>query len=234
MKNLLIVAFSVLVVLQVSAKDKKTTKSGIGFKGGLVLSTAGFPEEGSNEQKNRVKPGGFGGINYERQFGKVVAFELELMYANLGVNEKMTIPILGHKVNAVQNFHVAQLPMNLKFYVIPQFNIYIGGYAQYMFAWRAHTITKNSDGEKINEDRSKNLLKDDAFNPIDADGHRYIMPWDGGVQGGVEFISNMGLGVGARFQKGLIDMTNDKYDGPLADDKWVTHTSLQIYLVGHF
>jgi hypothetical protein len=229
MKKYAVVSLLLAFALGAFGKDKDT-RSGIGFKGGLVLSTAGYPEEKASEQKNRMKLGGFGGICYERQFGNVLAFELEVMYATLGTNQKATI--LGNKVSFMQNFHVAQLPINLKFYIGNNFNLYVGGYGQYMFALRGRTITKDSDGELISDDRSKNLLKDDLFNPEDANGVKRIMPWDAGVQGGAEFISNIGLGIGARFQKGLIDITNNKF--VLDDDKWVTNTSLQIYLVGHF
>jgi Outer membrane protein beta-barrel domain len=231
MKKYAVVSLLLMFSLGIFGKDKDT-RSGIGFKGGLVLSTAGFPEEKASEQKNRMKLGGFGGICYERQFGNVVAFELEAMYATLGTNQKSTI--LGNKVSFAQNFHVAQLPINLKFYIGNNFNLYVGGYGQYMFAIIGRTVTKNSSGDVINDDKSKNLLKDDLFNAQDSKGVKRIMPWDAGVQGGMEFISNMGLGVGARFQKGLIDITNDKFTGILNDGKWVTNTSLQIYLVGHF
>jgi hypothetical protein len=101
-----------------------------------------------------------------------------------------------------------------------------------MFALTSHSITKDADGKKTSEEHTKNLMKNDTFNPTDANGNRYIMPWDAGVQGGVEYISDMGLGVGARFQKGLIDITNNKF--ALDDGKWVTNSSLQIYFVGHF
>ena len=231
MKKYTVIVLALVLSWNAFAKeDNKKDKSGIGFIGGMVLSTAGFPEEGASAQKNRYKLGGFGGLCYERQFGKVVAFELQAMYADLGVHSKYTL--LGNEGSSIQNFHAVQLPINLKFYVVKQFNIYVGGYGQYMFALISHTVIKNASGDVIKDERSKNLLKDDTYNPTDANGHHYLMPWDAGVQGGVEYISKMGLGVGARFQKGLIDITNNKF--ALDDGKWVTNTSLQIYLVGHF
>lgn len=231
MKIQVISLLLVLAGMQTFAGDNE--RSGIGFKGGLVMSTVGNSEEDASTQKSRMKLGGFGGLCYERQFGNVVAFELEVMYANLGVNIKTDLP-LDYTFSQKRNFHAMQLPLNLKFYIGDNFNLYVGGYGQYMFAVRDHNVTKDPDGDVTAEERSDNLLKSDVFNSEDADGDKRIMPWDAGVQGGVEFISNMGLGVGARFQKGLIDITNDKFDGILSDDKWVTNTSLQIYLVGHF
>lgn len=219
----------ILLALNTFAGDNE--KSGIGFKGGLVLSTVGNSEEDASTQKGRMKLGGFGGLNYERQFGDVVAFEVEVLYANLGVNIKQDLP-LGYKFSNKRNFHAMQLPINLKFYIGDNFNVYVGGYGQYMFAIRDHKVTKDPDGDVTAEERSGNLLKSDVFNPEDSDGTKLIMPWDAGVQGGVEFISDMGLGVGARFQKGLIDITNKKF--AIDDDKWVTNTGIQIYLVGHF
>jgi hypothetical protein len=59
----------------------------------------------------------------------------------------------------------------------------------------------------------------------------------------LEFVSDGGFGVGARFQKGFRDITNDKYKGSVteqdgyifpADDKFVTNTGFQVYGIFRF
>jgi hypothetical protein len=53
-----------------------------------------------------------------------------------------------------------------------------------------------------------------------------------GLNAGVEFVSNGGFGVGARFQQGFMDLTNDDYI--TSDNKNVRNTGIQIYGVVRF
>ena len=85
------------------------------------------------------------------------------------------------------------------------------------------------DGKKQGESETDNYFKEANK---DINGEYALNRFDAGLNGGVEFISNGGFGVGARFQKGLMDITNKKYI--VDDNKWVTNTGIQIYGIIRF
>ncbi len=182
-----------------------------------------------SDSKNTVKPGGTFGVSFEHRTKKVFAFEIGLNYANRGTQQKLEDPNLNRSFYRL-NFHSIELPVIAKFYIGKKkiFNINVGGFASYAFNVQSRTKIDLKDNSifKDTDERENNLLKN--HNDKDVNGNRPFRPYDAGVNVGFEFVSKMGLGVGARVQQGFIDFTNSKYIVPL-DDKKVYHTNGIIY-----
>lgn len=229
MKNLL----SLLVIMQLvafGAKAGDNSDGGFGIKGGIGLTTLGF--EKASEQKNGMKLGGFGVVSYEKRFSDVFALDIEAGYANKGVQQKEKYNILGNKGTAILKFnlHAVEVALSPKFYIGDNFNIFVGPYADYFVAGKIVGINKPEDGDREKEELGKLFDKDN--NPEDSEGDKLYNRFDIGAQAGFEFISDKGIGVGARFQKGFMDFTNKKF--VLDDDKWVTNSGIQIYGIFRF
>ena len=219
----------ILTTSQVKAGDGEND-GGFGIKGGVGLTTIGFEKESAESQKNKMKVGGMVGISYEKRFGNVFALDIEALYANKGVRQKSEATILGkdYEYIAKSNLHYFEIPLSAKFYIGDNVNLYVGGYGGFLAFGQAKTKTI-IDGKEQNETESDNYFKEANK---DINGEYALSRFDAGLNGGVEFISNKGFGVGARFQKGLMDITNKKYI--LDDNKWVTNTGIQIYGIIRF
>lgn len=203
---------------------------GFGIKGGVGLTTVGFEKQSASDQKNKMKVAGMVGITYEARMGSVFALDFELLYANKGVRQTSNATILGkdYEYVAKSNLHYFEIPISTKFYIGDNFNVYVGGYGGFLAFGQSKTKTI-IDGNKQNESESKNYFND--YNK-DINGEFPLNRFDAGLNAGLEFVSNGGFGVGARFQKGLIDISNKNY---IVDDKkWVTNTGIQIYGIVRF
>ena len=218
--------------IMASDSDSKND-GGFGIKAGVGLTTFGFSTESAMDQKNRMKVGGFIAASYEKRFGKVFALDFELGYANKGAQQKGNYNILGNTgtLTVKYNLHCIELPISGKFYIGDNFNINIGPYVSYYFLGHFKTIKRPTDG--ATDIKTSENLYDNNNNPQDAEGDRMFRHFDAGANVGLEFVSNMGLGVGTRFQNGFVDFTNPKYGGSGFgnDGKWVTNTGIQIYLL---
>ncbi len=227
MKKLLILLITVLLFVNKAVADDEND-GGFGVKAGIGLTTMGFEKESAQRQKNRVKVGGFVSFGYEKRIGKVFALEMELGYSNKGAQRRSNYDILGNTgtMTTKFNLHAIEVPITAKFYIGDNFNLNFGPYVSYFFVGNIKTIKRPSDG--TNEVTSENLY-DNNNNPEDAQGDKLYRHFDVGANLGLEFVSDMGLGAGARFQKGFVDFTNKKFI--LDDEKWVTNTGIQIYLL---
>lgn len=227
------ISLVVLLCISVFILHAKENDGGFGVKGGIGLTTYGYEDEDATNQTNRMKLGGFASIGYEKQIGKVFALDIEAGYANKGFQNVQEYNVLGEKGKFITKFnlHTIELPISAKFYIGDNFNINVGPYAAFYIAGKMSGY-KKPDGEKkelILE--GQNLFEEDN-NPEDADGDKLFNRHDIGANLGLEYVSDKGLGLGARFQKGFVDLTNKKY--AIEDNKWVTNTGVQIYAIYRF
>lgn len=221
---------------------------GFGVKGGIGMSTISFgnPKDVDDFQfkdnDNKWKVGGLVGISYEAKIGNFFALDIEALLANKGVKREMkyTLPIVNKdgKLTLTGNLFTVDVPVSAKFYIGDNFNVYVGPYFSYILGGKAKA--KNVLDGKTEGKESNNWFGDDYK---DEDGRLPLNRFDFGANIGLEAITNSGFGIGARFQKGFLDLTNDKYKGTLTDNdglifpassKHVTNTGFQIYGVFRF
>lgn len=251
------IKFLVLIALAINLSTVKTADAqsrdndgGFGIKGGIGLSTISFGdpknivdgEGGSFEFRNndnKWKIGGLVGITYEARIGNVFGIDIEALIVNKGVKRELEYKVLGQdgKLTMTGNLFTLDVPVSAKFYFGDNFNINAGPYFSYIIGGKAKA--KNVLNGNTTSDESNNWYGDDYK---DANGELPLKHFDVGVNIGIEVVANAGFGVGARFQKGFIDLTNDKYKGTFSneglvfpgDDKHVTNTGFQIYGIFRF
>lgn len=229
-----------------SAKDGLDNDGGFGIKGGVGFSTLSLGNgENSDDfelknSDNSWKVGGMLGISYEARIGKVFALDFEALLANKGVKREETYSFLGKdgNVSLKGNLFTVDVPISAKLYFGDNFNIYAGPYFSYILG--ANTKTDASYGGNNQSKETKNWYGNDYK---DANGELPLNRFDIGANVGLEFVSNGGLGIGARFQKGFMDLTNDDYKGAVsnddgyvfpADNKFVSNTGFQVYGIFRF
>lgn len=240
----LFLAGALTLGLSSAAFAQEDNPGGFGLKGGIGLSTISFGDPTQTglevkDSKNSWKLGGMLGITYEKRFGKVFAMDIEALIANKGVKREETYSILGRDadVSLKTNLFTLDIPLSAKFYLGNNFNIYVGPYFSYILG--ANVKTEGNFNGNTSTKETNNWYGDDYK---DANGELPLKRIDFGAQAGLEFVSNGGFGIGARFQKGFLDLTNDDYIGgptndgwmPPADNKFVTNTGFQIYGIFRF
>jgi|GEM_PF-3595035 len=244
-KNILIAGLLTLGTLTfVEAQEENP--GGFGLKGGIGISTLSFGDPTDvqdlefKSSDNSWKIGGMVGITYEKRFGKVFALDIEALFANKGVKREQTFSFANNDgdVKTVGNLFAIDVPLSAKFYLGNNFNIYVGPYASYIVGGTAKS-TLSYNGNSVSKET--NNWYGDSYK--DANGELPLNRFDVGANVGIEFVSNGGFGIGARFQKGFLDLTNDDYRGtytgdgyPLfpADNKTVTNTGFQVYGIFRF
>ncbi|MCO5247913.1 MAG: PorT family protein [Chitinophagales bacterium] len=240
--------FTMLIILGtipvISAKEDNP--GGFGIKGGIGLSTISFgnPKQVDNvtfkDNNNKWKVGGLLGVSYEKRFGKTFGMDIEALIANKGVKRDFNYDLLGKqgKVIMTGNLFTVDIPVSAKFYLGNNFNFNVGPYFSYIFGGRSK-IKSTYDGKT--QDKQSNDWYGDSYK--DMDGNLPLNRFDFGINAGIEFVTNSGFGIGARVQKGFIDLTNDKYKGTFSegdglifpsDKKFVTNTGFQIYGIVRF
>lgn len=230
----------------VTARDRDgDNPGGFGIKGGVGLSTISFGDPRDSEvelknDKNTWKLGGLAGISYEARMGRVFALDIEALFTNKGVKrtESFSNALLDANYELKTNLFTIDVPVLAKFYFGDNFNIYAGPYFSYILG--ANVKTSGSVNGVSQSKESNNWYGNDYK---DANGELPLKRYDIGANIGLEFVSNGGFGVGARFQKGFVDLTNDDYRGsitsndgwlPMGDNKFVSNTGIQIYGIFRF
>lgn len=226
--------FSLGIASFVSARDND---GGFGLKGGVGFSTISFgdPKQDGvslDDSKNTWKVGGLLGVSYEARIGNSFAIDVEALLANKGVKQTSDYKLLGKNGNITlkTNLITLDIPVSAKFYLGDNFNIYLGPYFSYILGANLKA-TQTFDG-KTQSKESDNWFSDDFK---DANGNYALNRIDFGANAGLEFVSDGGFGIGARFQKGFLDLTNNDYKGVLVSDKkFVTNTGVQVYAIVRF
>jgi hypothetical protein len=221
----LIIGSSSLAFAQSDTGSDNDNPGGFGFKGGVGFSTLNFgnPDQTSTDYRNAMKVGGMLGISYEARLGKVFAVDIEALFANKGSQQKIDLPGDDNRVVLRNNIFTFDIPVSLKFYFGDNFNVYAGPYFSYIMGGNltARTFVNGNETNKESDGYFSDGVKLDGEYPLNR--------VDVGANVGLEFVSNGGFGVGARFQKGFLDLTNNDY--PLSDNKTVTNTGFQLYLL---
>jgi hypothetical protein len=209
---------------------------GFGLKGGIGLSSINIDNSSLSDAKNTMKLGGLLGVSYEKRFGDGrFALDIEGLIANKGSQQKDEV--LNNKVTLKTNIFTVDVPVSAKIYFGDNFNIYAGPYVSYIFGARLKSEVVNSNGNKTTNE------SDDWFGEEfkDGNGNFPLNRFDAGVNIGLEFVTNKGFGVGARFNQGFMDITNDDYNKviipgiiELNSDKRATNTGIQIYALIRF
>lgn len=161
--------------------------------------------------------------------------DIEGLLANKGSQQKDEI--LNNKITLKTNIFTVDVPVSAKIYFGDNFNIYAGPYFSYIFGARLKSEVVNSNGQKTT-DESEDWFSD---NFRDGKGNYPLNRFDAGINLGLEFVTNNGFGVGARFNQGFMDLTNNDYNKviipgviELNSDKRATNTGIQIYALIRF
>lgn len=225
-----ILSAGVLTVAQ--AKGDGDNPGGFGLKGGVGLSNLSFGNDDPNatNYKNAMKIGGMLGVSYEKRIGNSFAIDGELLFANKGNRQTFDLPGNNNSGVLKNNIFTVDVPISAKFYIGDNFNIYAGPYASFIVGGRL--VTKTTVNGKESKSESEDYFSDD----FKVDGEYPLNRFDFGANVGLEFVTNGGFGVGARFQKGFMDLTNDNYRplGIANDGKNVTNTGIQVYALIRF
>ncbi|MEZ5002924.1 MAG: porin family protein [Chitinophagales bacterium] len=210
-----------------NAQESETnSKGGFGMKGGLTFSTIGFDYEDASTQKNRFRIGGTAGFSYEMATPGFFAFEIGTLYDLRGTKEEINL-VNGNEIVQKNYLHYITVPANFKFYIGDNFNIHFGPYVAGLAGGKTKFNLMNNNGEVI-ETKSYSITGEQAE---DLDGDDYLKRVDAGLQAGLEFVSDKGIGVGSRFSKGLVDITNDKH---IYGNGNATTTEVNVYMLFRF
>jgi hypothetical protein len=229
----IVTGFSILMILfgfnTLSAQDDYTysstddeTHGGFGIKGGLAISTIGFNFEDAETHKNRFRLGGTGGFGYETKSSGVFGFEIEALYDLRGTKEVYDLAG-GNKVVQKNYLHYIQVPASFKFYIGNNFNINVGPYGAVLVGGKTKYTLFDINDEILESDSYK-ITGEEAQ---DGAGNDYLNKFDFGLQAGLEFVSDGGVGVGSKFSKGLADITNDDH---LLGGKYASTTEISVYM----
>ncbi len=200
------IGISLLLVSPIKAQEGDTKRGGFQIKGGPAFSTIGFNNEEASEHKNRFRVGGIFGVGYEARTKSFLAFEIEALYDLRGTKEEATL-IGGNEIVNKNYLHYVQVPFSLKFYFGDNFNINAGVFGAGLLGGKTRFTLNDKNGNEV-ESRDYSLTGESAE---DANGNDYLNRFDVGLNAGLEFVSDGGVGVGARFSKGLADITNDDH-----------------------
>ncbi len=199
------------------------THGGFGVKGGLTFSTIGFNNEDASSHKNRFRVGGTAGISYEIPTDGFFTFEIDALYDLRGTKEEATLPG-GNEITQKNYLHYISFPASFKFYIGDNFNVNFGGYGAALAGGKARYTLRSENGEVVNNKDFK-LTGEKAE---DINGNTYLKRYDAGLNFGIEFVSDKGIGVGSRFSKGLVDITNDDH---LIGNGNATTTEVNLYMI---
>lgn len=198
-------------------------RGGLGLKGGLTFSTIGFNNEDAETHKNRFRVGGTAGLGYEFGTEGVFAFELGLMYDLRGTKEEVRLSG-GNEIVQKNYLHYISMPANFKFYIGDNFNVHFGPYVAVLAGGKSRFELVNTNGEVI-ETRDFKITGDDAQ---DLAGNDYLRKFDAGLQAGIEFISDGGIGIGTNFSKGIVDITRDEH---FLGRGYASTTEISVYMI---
>lgn len=205
------------------AQNEDNGKGGFGFKGGLTFSTVGFNYEDAETQKNRFRIGGTAGFGYEFATQGTFAFEMDLLYDLRGTKEEVSL-LGGNEIVQKNYLHYLAIPANFKFYFGDNFNIHFGPYAAVLAGGKTKYQLIDSNGEVL-ETRNYKITGEEAQ---DLAGNDYVRRFDAGLQGGLEFVSDGGIGIGTNFSKGFVDIT---YDSHALGKGNATTTEISLYMI---
>lgn len=225
MKKIIIVLIAI-GIFTLPAAQAQNSKGGPGVKGGLTFSTVGFDNEDAETHKNRFRIGGTAGLTYEFATEGFFAFELAALYDLRGTKEEARL-VGGNEIVQRNYLHYISMPANFKFYIGDNFNIHFGPYAAGLVGGKARFELKNTNGEVVKSKDFK-IVGDDAQ---DAQGDNYLRRFDAGLQAGIEFISDKGIGIGSEFSKGIIDITHDDH---VLGNGYATTTEINVYMIFKF
>lgn len=240
-KNIITIGLSILSVAASYAGDISEKKNLFSILGGFSVNSLNY--ETKTDANKGAKVGGMAGFGFEHRFEHVAAIELDALYTNKGAQSKTDNALL--KTTNRLNFHSVEVPILVKFYLGKKkiFNINVGGFASYSFYTQLTVKGTNKITDGNVDEKTDNFTKK-ANNPQDINGKRYFRPYDAGVTGGFEFVSQKGFGAGTRVEQGFIDFTNPKFEGPVIangsiipyddDGKTLWHTGVQFYFVYKF
>lgn len=240
MKKMIVTALTIVTMLTTMTSKAQDNNSGFGIKGGIGLTSILMGDDNTyNDVRNKMKVGGFAALSYEKRFSDVFALDVEAGYANKGVRTSGIVPLTSEKLIFKVNTHQIEVPVSMKFYIGDNFNINFGPYVSFIAAARAKLIHENANGDVVDEIKGVNMMSKDYE---DANGNHLYNRFDLGANLGLEFISNKGIGVGARFNQGFMDLINNDYAGyvgpdaiiPKGDNKWSGNTGIQVYGIFRF
>lgn len=225
MKRIFIPIIALIILCNGNLKAQDKNQGGFGIKGGVTVSTVALKNESASDQKNKFRFGGTAGFGYEIRAKKFFAFEIEAMYDLRGTKEEFRL--FGNSVVRKNYLHYISIPANLKFYFGHNFNIHFGGYIAPLIAGKVKFVARNNSNDIVVEN-SYSITGDEAKDP---EGDEFLKRFDAGLQFGLEFVSNKGMGVGARFSKGLLDVTNDQH---FSGNGYSTTTEISLYIIYRF
>jgi hypothetical protein len=212
---------------------------GFGLKGGVGFSSINIENNSFEDARNSLKLGGLLGVSYEKRFGDGrFALDIEGLIANKGSQQKEEVSFGNNtlKYTLKTNIFTVDVPVSAKIYFGDNFNIYLGPYVSYIFGARLKSEVVNNGNKTTDE--SKDWFSDDFK---DGNGNYPLNRFDAGVNLGLEFVSNNGFGIGARFNQGFMDLTNNDYNKviipgviELNSDKRATNTGIQLYAILRF
>jgi hypothetical protein len=191
--------------------------SGFGIKGGLGFSTIHYKdaEDRYENLDNKITPAANVDFTYEHRFGKVFAIEPGVSFQLKGGSREVNIPLTSRTLKMNTHYQTIDIPVNAKFYLGDNFSLYAGPFVSFTTAAWANIKTFNGEGTKVDDFNSVNLMKDKY---ADDNDNKVMSRVDAGVLAGLEYTTDRGVIVGAKYTQGLTDISNDSYKGYVGSD----------------
>ena len=216
----------VAAVFLIAGRVHAGGEGGLGIKGGINLTSVGLDNDNAEDLSSNMRVAGTAGFGYEAATDGFFAFEIEMLYAMVGTKQEATFA--GNRLKNKNSLHYLRLPASFKFYIGDNFNVHAGGFIGFALGGKSRFTTFNSDGSLIGDETVRLSGKD-------PQGDRYLSRYDGGALVGVEFVSDKGIGVGARLTQGFVDITNDDFQNILVSGKGrALTTDIAIYATFRF
>ncbi len=191
--------------------------NGFGIKGGLGFSTIHYKNADNAYENldNKITPAANIDLTYEHRFNKVLAIEPGLSFQLKGGSREVNLPLTHRTLKMNTHYQTIDLPVNVKFYIGDNFSMYSGAFVSFTTGAWANIKSFNAEGEKVDDFKSVNLMNDKYE---DSNDNKVMNRVDAGLLAGIEYTTDRGIIVGAKYTQGLTDISNDDYKGYVGSD----------------
>lgn len=208
--------FAGLAVFAQSSPQLRTPmaiETRFGVKAGINLATTALEDipTGFTKPETHNKTGFYGGVFVNIPMGQVFKFQPELLYSAQGT--KMNYTYLSNKIEGDINLDYLTLPLMVQYQTPGGFYVELGPQVGYMIG--KPKFSPASGGSETD-------LSD------------YTDKFDFAINGGLGYMTRIGLGIGARYSYGITNAMDAKNPNPLLPFKEVQNRVAQIGLFYQF
>jgi hypothetical protein len=184
-----------------------------GIKAGANMATTALGDipTGFTKPETHNKTGFYGGVFVNIPMGQTLKFQPELLYSSQGT--KMNYSYLSNKIEGEIDLNYLTLPLMLQYQTPGGFYVELGPQLGYM----------------INKPKFQ-----PANGGSETDLSDYSDKFDFSVNGGLGYMTRVGLGIGARYNYGITNAMDAKNPNPLLPFREAENRVIQVGLFYQF